>query len=73
MSMGMASMGGFCTGKSFVINHQRLSGLGYCFSASLPPLLTTAAMEALNIMENSSDKFQKLRDNAKRMRTLLKG
>lgn len=73
MSMGMASMGGFCTGKSFVINHQRLSGLGYCFSASLPPLLTTAAIEALNIMENSSDKFQKLRDNAKRMRTLLKG
>lgn len=30
---------------------QRLSGQGYCFSASLPPMLAAAAIEALNIME----------------------
>ena len=36
---------------------QRLSGLGYCFSASLPPMLATAAIEALQIMQNDRCKF----------------
>ena len=35
------------------ISSQRLSGQGYCFSASLPPLLAAAAIEALNIMEEN--------------------
>lgn len=39
---------------SFVsVSFQRLSGQGYCFSASLPPLLAAAAIEALNIMEEN--------------------
>ena len=35
------------------VSSQRLSGQGYCFSASLPPLLAAAAVEALNIMEEN--------------------
>lgn len=35
------------------VSSQRLSGQGYCFSASLPPLLAAAAIEALNIMEEN--------------------
>lgn len=35
------------------VSFQRLSGQGYCFSASLPPLLAAAAIEALNIMEEN--------------------
>ena len=27
MSLSMATMGGFCAGKTFVIDHQRLSGM----------------------------------------------
>ena len=27
MSLSMATMGGFCAGKTFVIDHQRLSGI----------------------------------------------
>ncbi|XP_015416728.1 PREDICTED: serine palmitoyltransferase 1 isoform X2 [Myotis davidii] len=53
MENALASIGGFCCGRSFVIDHQRLSGQGYCFSASLPPLLAAAAIEALNIMEEN--------------------
>jgi 7-keto-8-aminopelargonate synthetase-like enzyme len=49
--MSLGSVGGFCVGSSFVVQHQVLSGQGYCFSASLPPLLATAAIEALNIIE----------------------
>src|SRR5262249_55226097 len=47
----IASTGGFCTGRSFVVDHQRLSGLGYCFSASAPPLLAAAAIEALRLID----------------------
>ncbi|KAF0992106.1 hypothetical protein HZS_2137 [Henneguya salminicola] len=30
-----ASVGGACIGRSYIIDHQRLSGLGYSFSASI--------------------------------------
>lgn len=56
----IAATGGFCCGRSFVVGHQRLSGLGYCFSASLPPLLATAAKEALNIIDCEPERVQRL-------------
>lgn len=56
----MASVGGVCVGKRYIIDHQRLSGLGYCFSASVPPMMAAAAIEALNIMESSPEMFSKL-------------
>lgn len=39
--------GGFCAGSHFVVDHQRLSGQGYCFSASLPPMLAAGAQVAV--------------------------
>ena len=72
LDMSVASMGGIIAGKSYVIDHQRLSGVGYCFSASMPPMLSVAAMEALKIMESSPEMFARLRSNAERMRELLK-
>ncbi|EFO91865.1 hypothetical protein CRE_08550 [Caenorhabditis remanei] len=57
---GIASTGGFCVGRSFVVGHQRLSGLGYCFSASLPPLLTTAASEAIAIIDEQPERVQRV-------------
>ncbi|KAI1730023.1 aminotransferase class I and II domain-containing protein [Ditylenchus destructor] len=60
----IASTGGFCCGRSYVVGHQRLSGLGYCFSASLPPLLASAASEALRIMSAEPSRFQRLQQNA---------
>ncbi|KAI6184314.1 Aminotran-1-2 domain-containing protein [Aphelenchoides bicaudatus] len=55
----ISTTGGFCCGRSFVVGHQRLSGLGYCFSASLPPLLATAAKEALNIIDEEPQRHLK--------------
>jgi len=43
----LASVGGFCVGYREVVEPQRLSGSGYCFSASLPPYLAAAAAAAL--------------------------
>ena len=43
-SMGgaLGSVGGFCVGDREMIDHQRLSGSGDCFSASNPPVLVNA-------------------------------
>lgn len=47
----VASIGGFCAGSREMVDHQRLSGLGYCFSASLPPYLASTTMAALDMIE----------------------
>lgn len=73
MENAVASIGGFCCGRSFVIDHQRLSGQGYCFSASLPPMLAAAAIEALNIIEEDPDIFTVLREKCKLVHTALQG
>ena len=67
----MASIGGFCAGEREVVDHQRLSGLGYCFSASLPPYLATAAIDALDRLDQSPELAQKVTHNAAHMRQLL--
>ncbi|KAG8234439.1 hypothetical protein J437_LFUL014185 [Ladona fulva] len=61
LEWSIASIGGFCAGSSFIVEHQRLSGLGYCFSASLPPLLASAAIRALEIMEKNPQMFADLK------------
>ncbi|KAL8570676.1 hypothetical protein ACOMHN_039111 [Nucella lapillus] len=63
----MASIGGFCCGKKFIIDHQRLSGMGYCFSASQPPMVAVAATKALSLMENDPTLLVKLGENCRRV------
>ena len=60
LEYAIPSVGGFCVGSSFVVDHQRLSGLGYCFSASLPPMLAAAAISAIDSMEQQTDMFSEL-------------
>ncbi|KAL0112940.1 hypothetical protein PUN28_012293 [Cardiocondyla obscurior] len=64
LEYAIGTVGGFCVGTSFVIDHQRLSGLGYCFSASQPPLLASAAITSLDTIENNPQIFQSLKNNA---------
>ncbi|XP_059170933.1 serine palmitoyltransferase 1-like [Physella acuta] len=67
----MASVGGFCAGKKFIIDHQRLSGLGYCFSASQPPMLAAAAIEALHILQERPRLLVDLRENCEKVHEKL--
>ncbi|KAI0225489.1 Serine palmitoyltransferase 1 [Lamellibrachia satsuma] len=60
----LGSFGGFGCGKSYVIDHQRLSGLGYCFSASTPPMLSQAAILALDLLKNSPEMVDRLHGNS---------
>lgn len=68
----VAAVGGFCVGNYDVVNHQRLSGAGYCFSASQPPFLASAATEALDIIEEiGTDLTARLRENIELFREKL--
>ncbi|XP_015795345.1 serine palmitoyltransferase 1 [Tetranychus urticae] len=67
----ISGYGGFCAGTTFIIDHQRLSGLGYCFSASLPPLQVAVAIAALDMLENKPDLTEKLRSNCINMHQKL--
>lgn len=71
MSNSLASVGGFCVGDWEMVDHQRLSGLGYCFSASLPPYLATAATGALERIASDSSQRQKCVENARMLRQWL--
>eukprot|EP00890_Picochlorum_soloecismus_P000370 jgi/Picsp_1/1333/NSC_04813-R1_serine palmitoyltransferase 1-like len=66
------SIGGFCAGSREIVDHQRLSGLGYCFSASLPPYLASTSMAALDVIEmEGTHRMKKLQENAKYFRESL--
>ena len=43
-------MGGFRCGKSYVADHQRLSSLGYCFSALQPQILAASVIKAVEVL-----------------------
>lgn len=51
LEAAVGSVGGMCVGEQRVVDHQRLSGAGYCFSASTPPFLHAAALLALQLIE----------------------
>lgn len=70
----VASIGGFCAGAREMVDHQRLSGLGYCFSASLPPYLASTSKAAIDLMTNSAvltARQERLSKNATLCRELL--
>ncbi|XWS11629.1 hypothetical protein CRYUN_Cryun37aG0015000 [Craigia yunnanensis] len=63
MGHALATEGGFCTGSARVIDHQRLSSSGYVFSASLPPYLASAAITAIEVLEQNPALTSKLKEN----------
>lgn len=63
MGHALAAEGGFCTGNARVIDHQRLSSSGYVFSASLPPYLASAAISAIDVLEENPNLIKKLKEN----------
>ena len=71
LEYAIPSVGGFCVGTSYVVDHQRLSGLGYCFSASLPPMLAAAAISALDSMEQQTDMFFELNNVCRNLHQAL--
>mmetsp|Transcript_6182 Transcript_6182/g.10328 ORF Transcript_6182/g.10328 Transcript_6182/m.10328 type:complete len:517 (+) Transcript_6182:252-1802(+) len=71
MDTALASVGGVCIGNRDIVDHQRLSGAGYCFSASAPPFLSATAVKALALMEAEPQRLEVLHANARAMHAML--
>ncbi|CAK9303965.1 unnamed protein product [Gordionus sp. m RMFG-2023] len=67
----LGSIGGFCVGKKYIIENNYLSGLGYCFSASLPPIQASAARAALNLIKDNPQIIKNLKKNSNLFRRLM--
>ncbi|KAG7374600.1 8-amino-7-oxononanoate synthase [Nitzschia inconspicua] len=63
----LGSIGGVTVGNEEVVDHQRLSGAGYCFSASAPPFTASAAMASLSLMESEPELVRTLQANVRYM------
>ena len=51
----LGSVGGMTVGSEEVVDHQRLSGAGYCFSASAPPFLSKVCLASVRRLEGRLD------------------
>ena len=71
MANCLGSSGGFCAGSHEVIDHQRLSGVAYCFSAALPAMLARSAIESLHVLEEAPEILDKLRKNVETFRNII--
>ncbi|KAI8825341.1 pyridoxal phosphate-dependent transferase [Chytriomyces cf. hyalinus JEL632] len=71
MANALASSGGFCAGRLEIVEHQRLSGLAYTFSASLPAILAVSALEALKVLESDPSLAVKCQQNAEAIREVF--
>ncbi|KYQ89490.1 serine C-palmitoyltransferase subunit [Tieghemostelium lacteum] len=58
-----SSGGGFCCGQKEVVYHQRLNGVAYVFSASLPPFLATSAEKAIDLLDQNPKLLDSLHQN----------
>jgi serine palmitoyltransferase len=64
LDTSLASVGGVCIGSREIVDHQRLSGAGYCFSASAPPFLSAVASRSLKLMQQEPQLLEKLQKNS---------
>merc|ERR1712187_566586 len=69
----VAGVGGFCAGRKAIVEHQRLDGAGYCFSACCPPSACAAAMAMLKDIdaEGGKARLAQLQGNASQLHDAL--
>lgn len=70
-AIGLNSCGGFCAGSQIVVEHQRINGPSFVFSASMPALLAVSASEGINIIRNTPSIFENLQANIHAARAIL--
>ena len=68
---GLNSAGGFCAGSRIVVDHQRINGTSFVFSAAVPALLAVSASEGINILRSAPSILSTLQDNIRAIRAVL--
>ncbi|KAG2185030.1 hypothetical protein INT43_000943 [Umbelopsis isabellina] len=72
MATTLCASGGFCAGSHEIVDHQRLSGQAYCFSASIPAMLAVSASEALKVIQEQPNLLTELQERVVSIRQTLK-
>jgi len=70
LELAVAGVGGFCAGRRGLVDHQRLAGAGYCFSASCPPSACSAVKATVKDLPSSARR-QRLQANTKSLHDVL--
>mmetsp|Transcript_43026 Transcript_43026/g.98923 ORF Transcript_43026/g.98923 Transcript_43026/m.98923 type:complete len:1069 (+) Transcript_43026:116-3322(+) len=72
---GFANVGGFCAGRERLVEHQRLAGAGYCYSAASPPSSSAAVTATLKCIDTAdgTSRLERLRTNTAQLHEVLKG
>jgi len=73
MANGLCATGGFCAGSKVVVDHQRINGTSFVFSAAMPALLAVSASVAIGILTDEPSVFEALRENVQAVRSTLCG
>lgn len=67
-----ASVGGFCAGRKGLVEHQRIAGSSYLFSASCPPCALSAAIPIIDDLPcGGVHRRCALHENAKKVHSVL--
>ncbi|MBN2411555.1 pyridoxal phosphate-dependent aminotransferase family protein [candidate division KSB1 bacterium] len=67
-SKSFASIGGFISGKEYVIHHIKHNSRALIFSASPPPAAVATVLKCLEIMQKEPERREKLWSNYKKMK-----
>ncbi|KAF7313338.1 Serine palmitoyltransferase [Mycena chlorophos] len=71
MANGLCAAGGFCAGSKTVVDHQRINGSSFVFSASMPALLAVSASEGIDILRSTPSILTRLQQNVRVARSIL--
>ncbi|KAI0708671.1 serine palmitoyltransferase [Earliella scabrosa] len=71
LATGLAACGGFCAGSHIVVNHQRINGTSFVFSAAMPAALAGAASEGISLLRNTPSLLTTLHENVRAVRAIL--
>ncbi|KAI9430368.1 hypothetical protein H4582DRAFT_2017753, partial [Lactarius indigo] len=62
---GLNSSGGFRAGSRIAVDHQRVNGTSFIFSASVAALLAVSASGGINILRNTPSILSALQENVR--------
>src|SRR5258708_5965644 len=66
------ALGGFIAGKKVLVDFMRQKSRPYTFSNSVPPMIVSASLEAINLLESDPSLVQQLHENTAYFRSQIK-
>lgn len=71
LTTSFCSGGGFCAASKEIVDHQRISGSSYVFSAALPAMMATQVTGCIALMRKDPSVFVTLAQNSKLFRDII--